>query len=137
MVLCAFTPTPLTPPPPSCSSSSSTGNGAAYSDPYFSGFWKQLFYVHGRAGEVYSVLSDSAVQLNARLVFLSNVTCPVLEEPSHVHCSSHAGNYFGEMALITRSGAVLTLQSGDVSAGFTSVTVHADERVASIAFHYI
>ena len=64
--------------PAFASSSSSTANGAAYSDPYFHGFWNQPYYVHGRAGDVYSILSDPYLQLNSRFVFLSNVTCPVL-----------------------------------------------------------
>ena len=105
----------------------STGNGAAYSDPYFSGFWHQVFYIHGRAGEVYSILSDASLQLNARLVFLANISCPVLTGPSRVHCSDHPGTYFGEMALTTRSGAVLRLQAGEVSAGFSSVTLDGVE----------
>ena len=114
-------------PSPS-SSSSSSANGAAYSDPYFAGFWQQLFYVHGVAGQVYSLLSDAQVQLNARLVFLSNVTCPdtaPTSSPARVHCSSHAGTYFGEMDLVTASGDRLTVRSGDVREGLREVTVNA------------
>ena len=109
--------------------SSSTANGAAYSDPYFHGFWNQPYYVHGTPTAVYSILSDQHTQLNARFVFLSNVTCPVLAagEVGRVHCSSHPGTYFGEMGLASRSGDRLYIASGNVSAGFRSVTVNGAE----------
>ena len=109
------------------SPSSSTANGAAYSDPYFHGFWNQPYYVHGRPGSVYSLLSDQHTQLNARFVFLSNVTCPLLDEPAKVHCSSHPGTYFGEMGLVSRSGDRLYIASGDVDHGFGNVTVNGRE----------
>ena len=122
---------------------SSTASGRAYSDPYFAGFWQQVFYLHGRDGEVYSILSDELVQLNARLTFLTNITCPSSDqdtapsaETARVHCSDHAGTYFGEMALtalISSSLATvdspdalstLYIHAGPVDSGFTTVTVN-------------
>ena len=139
-----FTPTPVSVPSSSsssaalavasssssaASSSSSTANGAGYGDPYFYGFWNQPYYVHGRAGDVYNILSDPYLQLNSRFVFLSNISCPVLppNEPAKVHCSSHAGTYFGEFGLATASGDHLHIVGGDVLEGFHQVTVNGQE----------
>ena len=109
-------------------SSSSTGKPAGYSDPYFVGFWNQPYYVHGHDGEVYSLLSDQHVQLSSRFVFLSNITCPELYgAPARVHCSSHAGTFFGEFGLTTASGDVLYVGAGNSSVGFHIVTVNGLE----------
>ena len=121
--------------------SSSTGNGAAYSDPFFSGFCQQLFYVHGKIDEVYSLISDSSLQLNSRLVFLQNITCPVLDVPGEVHCSDHPGSYFGEIGLITRGGNTLRIQAGNVSSGFSHVLVNdvameIGESYGAAPFHH-
>ena len=105
------------------------GDGLAASDPFFHGFWDQEFYIHGRAGAVYNLLSDRHVQLNARFVFLSNVTCPTLSaeelsKPPKVHCSSHPGTYFGEMGLKSVSGDGLYIRAGAVTVGFDQVSVN-------------
>ena len=84
--------------------SSSTANGAAYSDPYFHGFWNQPFYVHGKPGSVYNILSDAQVAINSRFVFLQQITCPQLTVPAKVHCSSHPGTYFGSLGFSTVNG---------------------------------
>ena len=75
-------------------------------------------------GLVYSILSDATLQLNVRLVFLSNISCSVLTagEAADVHCSNHPGTCFGEMALVTRGGEQLVIASGDVDSGFARVT---------------
>jgi hypothetical protein len=99
------------------------GSGSVYSDPYFYGFWRQTFYVHGLTGHVYSLISDRSIQFNARLVFLSNITCPSVST-SGVHCSSHPGTYFGEMSLSSASGDRLHVVSGGVSDGFTLVSIN-------------
>ena len=105
--------------------SSSTGNGAAYSDPFFSGFWRQTFYVHGRAGAVYSILSDRVMSLQSRFVFLTNISCPDRSGAEvQVHCSSHAGMYFGSFHLNTRSGDRLTLIPDAVHVGFKLVELN-------------
>ena len=116
-----------------------SGVGATYGDPYFSGFWRQLYYFHGVAGGVYSVLSDASLQLNCRLVFLSNISCPVLEVADSVHCSNHAGTYFGEMALTLRDGethrlVTLHVVGGPVSTGFSSVTVSGQSLAVSAQY---
>ena len=66
------------------------------------------------------------MQLNARFVFLSSVTCPVLPvgEERRVHCSSHAGTYFGEMGVRTQGGARLHVVAGGVDQGLARVTLH-------------
>ena len=133
LVTCDFTITAFTPPAaasncpaattPTAGPQSGPVTGLAYSDPFFSGFFAQTFYIHGVAGGVYSVLSDAAVQLNTRLVLLHNISCPERESPVHVHCSSHAGTYFGEMAVSLSNGDRLHVVAGEGSVGFASVTV--------------
>ena len=117
-------------------SSSSTSDGAGCSDPYFHGFWNQPYYVHGRAREVYNILSDQHLSLNSRFVFLSHVTCPelVANETRRVHCSSHAGTYFGEFGLTTVSGDRLYIASGSVDVGFHQVTVNGVELAIDQSF---
>ena len=69
--------------------------------------------MHGVAGQVYSVLSDSATLLNARLVTPPQLTSRVLWcreaelSTPRVHCSDHPGTYFAEMAVVTQCGDVL------------------------------
>ena len=118
-------------PPSSSSSSSSPGvlvtspPARVYSDPYFLGFCAQSFYVHGKAGDVLSLLSDLYVHVSARLVFLSNITCPVVGAGlSTVHCSSHPGTYFGSLALTSSSGDRLRVTASQVMEGFSTVTLN-------------
>ena len=104
---------------------SSTSSASAYSDPRFVGFWGQQWYVEGVVGGVYNLLSDSQVQLNARFVYRSNVTCPVTEDGSPVErCFSEAGTYFGSIALRVTSGEWVTVEGGAVHDGFASVQLH-------------
>ena len=115
--------------PAPASSSSTASHTSMYSDPFFVGFWNQAFYVHGRHGAVYSLLSDRHVSLNSRFVFLTNITCPTLSpeemsRPAKVHCSSHEGTYFGEMGLTTADGDQLYIAAGNVTTGFHIVTVN-------------
>ncbi len=122
-------------------------NGATYSDPFFSGFWNQPYYVLGQAGSVYSLLSDAHMQLNARLVFRSNVSCPVLpaNERAKVHCSSHPGTYYGEFGLRSAvndaagvggggGGDELYVRSGPVDVGFLQVTVNGQPLAVGESF---
>ena len=110
---------------------SSTSSASAYSDPRFVGFWGQQWYVEGVVGGVYNLLSDSQVQLNARFVYRSNVTCPVTEDGSPVErCFSEAGTYFGSIALRVTSGEWVTVAGGPVSSGFAAVVLSAGTEVA-------
>ena len=106
-------------------SSSSTGAASAYSDPRFHGFWHQDFYVAGREGAVYSLLSDADVQLNAYFVQLQRIRCPLTDEGRVVdRCFDHPGTFFGVLAMITSAGDHLRITAGDVSTGFHNVTLN-------------
>ena len=109
------------PPAPS----SSTGAASAFSDPRFHGFWHQEFYVGGRDGAVYSLISDEAVQLNALFVQLERVRCPVLDDGRPMErCHDHSGTFFGVLAFVTRGGDHVRITAGDVSTGFHNVTLN-------------
>jgi hypothetical protein len=90
--------------------------------------------VHGIAGEVYSLISDRNVQLNSRFVFLTNITCPKLDRPAQVHCSSHPGNYFDSFVLSTSNGDRLRINSAGVDRGFSSVLLN--NRVVEVGESY-
>ena len=70
---------------------SSSTAGRAFSDPRVIGFWGQDMYIEGVCGQVYSLLSDSDVQLNARIVRLeaADIHCP---DSSSTYCTAHTGN---------------------------------------------
>ena len=110
-------------PTPSSTSSSSTGAAAAYSDPRFVGFWGQSFFVGGRAGGVYNLLSDADVQVNAHFVQLSNVTCPLVDGRAAERCYVEAGTYFGVLSVMVRGGAYVRITGGGHDEGFHSVRI--------------
>ena len=93
--------------------------GSALGDPQFVGFRGRSYQVHGLDGAVYNVLSDAEVQLNARFVFLDSGVCP----PTAVatKCWTHAGSYFGEVALQTLTGGRLLVQAGGAADGLAAV----------------
>ena len=107
----------------SSTSSSSTGAAAAYSDPRFVGFWGQSFFVGGRAGGVYNLLSDADVQANAHFVQLSNVTCPLVDGRAAERCYVEAGTYFGVLSVMVRGGAYVRITGGGHDEGFHSVRI--------------
>ena len=113
-----FTSTSITPV-------ASTGPAMAFSDPRFHGFWHQDFYVGGRAGAVYSLISDEAVQLNALFVQLERIRCPTKEDGHAVdRCFDHSGTFFGVLAFSTPRGDHVRITAGDVSTGFYNVTMN-------------
>ena len=112
-------------PSPSLSSSSSTGSAFAYSDPRFHGFWHQQFYVSGRAGSVYCLISDRQVQLNAHFVQLQRIRCPRMADGSRMdRCFDHPGTFFGVLAISTQQGDTLRITAGDVHTGFHDVSLN-------------
>ena len=103
-----------------CSSQLLTqGSGSALGDPVFTSFHGVRYQVHGLSGQVYVVLSDPQLLINARFTFLSTGECP----PAAVStlCFSHPGSYFGSLALRSRGGSRLLLQPGAASEGFSSI----------------
>jgi hypothetical protein len=118
---------------PSTRPSSSTGTiaapissstaGKAFSDPRIVGFWGQDLYVAGQAGNVYSLLSDGEVQLNARFVQLQaeDIQCPT---NSATFCVNHTGTYFGSLSLALKTGERVVIDAGSVSDGFNDVSVN-------------
>ena len=107
----------------SSSSSSSTGVASAFSDPRFSGFWSQSFYVSGLAGRVYSLISDAELTLNAHFVQLERIRCPLIGRHKE-RCFDHAGTYFGVLAIVTREGDRLRVTAGGVDEGFHDITLN-------------
>ena len=80
---------------------------------------------------MYCLLSDAEVQVNARFVYLHNVTCPVAEDGTGVeHCFQEAGTYFGQLAIRVQGGHTLRVVGGDLLQGFAQVTVDEHMPVA-------
>ena len=108
---------------------SSTSVGMAYADPRFLGFWGQDMFVGGMAGAVYSLLSDSAVLLNARFVQLAgeDIHCPAVVQ---MPCSPHSGTYFGAIGVRSSNEDRLTIAAGRDGHGFESVQLNGVELLA-------
>jgi hypothetical protein len=103
-------------PPPS--------GGQVVGDPQFVGLRGQNYQVHGVAGEIYNIVSDSDLQYNSRFVFLSQGECPVVNGRKQKSCWSHPGSYLGELGLKTKAGDQIHLITGPAKFGFESVTVN-------------
>jgi hypothetical protein len=89
-------------------------------DPQFVGLLGQRYQVHGVDGAVYSLISSSRTQVNARFAFLSSGDCP-LNLSSRTHCWTHPGSYIAEMSFQQRSGGELHrlhVVAGSASEGF-------------------
>jgi len=98
--------------------------GEVVGDPQFVGLRGQSYQVHGVAGEVYNIVSDSDVQYNSRFVFLNRGDCPVVEGKKLPGCFSHPGSYLGELGLKTRTGDKIRIIAGPAAEGFTAVEVN-------------
>ena len=114
----------LTCPSGSSSSSSSTGSGSVMSDPRFVGFWGQSFYVGGRDGGVYNVISDASLQVNGLFFYLTSIHCPLVDGLPMVGCMDHPGQYFGVLAIVTQGGDHLRVTAGHVDEGFHRVELN-------------
>jgi len=101
-----------------------TRGGGVVGDPQFSGLKGQSYQVHGVAGEVYNIISDPRMQMNARFVFLNEGKCPTIDGQRQQNCFSHAGSYLGEIGIETAAGDKIELISGPAELGYTSVSVN-------------
>jgi hypothetical protein len=103
--------------------------GGIAGDPQFTGLRGQQYQVHGIPNEVFSIISDTDLQYNARFVFLSRGLCPVMAEGKRLRtpCFTHPGTYLGEMALQNADGDRLHLMAGPASTGFSSVTLNGEQ----------
>jgi len=103
---------------------SKQGGGCIVGDPQFVGLRGQSYQVHGVAGEVYNIVSDSDVQYNSRFVFLTAGDCPVVEGKKLPGCFSHPGSYLGELGLKTRTGDKIRIVAGPAAEGFAAVELN-------------
>ena len=110
-------------------------NGASNSsDPQFVGLLGQSYQVHGMDGEVYNLISDKLVQLNARFSFVSSGGCDtekVTNAPLYA-CWTQPGSYLTAIGLRTVAGDTIVVNTGEVSQGFDSLLVNG-ERVQTAA----
>ena len=111
----------------SLSSSPSSTATAAFSDPRFVGFWGQSFFVSGKQGSVYSLISDQEVQVNAYFFYLRHIRCPLLHGPSNERCINHPGTYFGVLAIFTSQGDHLRITAGEAEEGFHTVELNGHD----------
>jgi len=99
-------------------------------DPIFVGLRGQTFQVHGIDGQVYNLIIDHEIIINARFVFLSEGRCPSVAAPSN--CWSHPGSYLGEIGLTTSKKDRLMIKSGSGQTGFSSVSLNDIELKAGV-----
>ena len=118
----------------SASPPSTTALGSAVSDPRFYGFWGQQFYVTGVTGGVYNLLSDSTVVVNAYIVYLTDIDCPVIDGTVMAHCFNHSGTYFGVLAAHSANGDQLRITAGPRAEGFHAVAIN--DRTLAVGESY-
>ena len=94
-------------------------------DPQFFGFRDQSFQFHGHDGQVYSIISDSLIQVNARFDYLDQGQCPEYIGASRslpvTNCWSRSGLYFGLITIQTNNGDRVMIDAGSAFHGFQSV----------------
>jgi len=105
------------------------GSGNAVGDPMFQGFLGQSYQVHGVANQVYSLISDALVQVNAVFVFLTEGRCPsaALQLPFKTACWSHPGSYLGRLTLQTLADDRIDIVAGPADGGFARVLANGRE----------
>ena len=100
----------------------SPAGGSVLGDPQFVGLLGQSYQVHGIDGQVYSVIHDSTVRVNARFTFLSSGKCPTSASSSS-GCWSHSGSYLGSIAVVANNSDALVIVSGSAETGFSTVSL--------------
>ncbi len=102
-----------------------TASASAVGDPQFTGLLGQSYQVHGIDGQVYNIISENNLQVNALFVFLDQGVCPPVQD---IHCWSHPGSYIGAMSFQHWSPdgklQALLLQGGSAKKGFSAVQVN-------------
>ena len=106
----------------------------AVGDPQFTGLRGQRYQVHGVSGSVYNVITDTALQVNARFDFLAAGTRP---DPAIINTQgwTHPGTYIGAMSfqvkrtttLNSSTVDVVVVKAGGHREGFASVSVNGVE----------
>ena len=106
-----------------------TSPSGAKGDPQFTGLRGQRFQVHGVSGTVYNLITDGALQVNARFDFLASGGGPhadvIATQPW-----THPGTYMGAMSFqVRRSGNsshvdVVVVEAGGPEEGFASVSIN-------------
>ena len=80
-------------------------------------------------GAVYNLISDRELQVNARFVFLTAGTCPIVDGMQDRDCWTHSGSYMGEVSfqhLVDGTVRAAQVTSGSASKGFASVQVNGE-----------
>ena len=120
-------------PVPACSVSAAFSLPATPSvsgDPQFVGLLGQTFQVHGIDGAVYNLISDRALQLNARFSFIGASplrACPVMPSTGELcrSCWSHSGSYLSQLGLMVQGGGErVKVVAGPARVGFSQVEVN-------------
>ncbi|MCJ1296781.1 hypothetical protein MMC34_008348 [Xylographa carneopallida] len=112
---------------------STGGSSSVLGDPQFVGLRGQSYQVHGIDGAVYNLISDAAVQLNARFTYLSGGHCPrdVTTNTPLFTCWTHPGSYLSELALRTSGGDYVRLVAGKAQQGFAVVELGSTNSSSS------
>jgi len=96
-------------------------------DPQFVGLRGQTYQIHGVDGDIYNIISDANIQMNAKFVFLTTGQCPIIDGAKATNCWSHPGQYLGQIGIKTNAGERILLQGGAYNRGFAGVTVNNRE----------
>ena len=99
---------------------------SVHGGPQFVGLLGQSYQIHGVDGQVYNLVSDKLVQVNAKLSFLDAGACDKDEKtgaPLYT-CWSHSGTYITAIGLRTAAGDSVIIRPGKGWHGFDSMEVN-------------
>ena len=113
--------------------------GTVQGDPQFVGLRGQSYQVHGLDGEVYNIITQQHLQVNARFVFLNSGKCPVVDGKATSSCWSHPGSYLGEIGIQQMIGGVLqqiNIKSGSAGYGFSELSLNNQSMAVAAKYQY-
>lgn len=87
--------------------------------------------MHGIDGEVYNLISDRLVTVNALFAFLSEGQClkDSVGHPLFV-CWSHRGSYLAAVSVRLADGSTVMVEAGGASEGFADVIIGSDQTLS-------
>ena len=110
-----------------------TPSSSVVGDPQFVGLLGQSYQVHGMDGQVYNLISDAMLQLNARFSFLDHAACDrdlSTGLPLYT-CWTHPGTYLTQVGLLTAAGDAVTVSAGAGLHGFDALLINGQDILAS------
>ena len=109
-------------------------NSSEAAELQFVGLLGQSYQVHGIDGEIYNLISDRLLQVNARFTFQSSGGCDTGASGAAVYsCWTHPGLYLSAVGLRTAAGDTLTVNAGEGPQGFDALIINGQRTQMATA----